>query len=82
MANAQWPTELRDDWRKLQQQLEGFSPGFMIPVVLIVVVLLFLWSSWYTVQPEETAVVQRFGRVHRSTGPGLHFKIPLGIETV
>jgi modulator of FtsH protease HflK len=82
MANAQWPTDLRDDWRKLQQQLEGFSPGFMIPVVLIVVVLLFLWSSWYTVQPEETAVVQRFGRVHRSTGPGLHFKIPLGIETV
>src|ERR687898_927886 len=82
MANAQWPTELRDDWRKLQQQLEGFSPGFMIPVVLIVVVLLFLWSSWYTVQPEETAVVQRFGRVHRSAGPGLHFKIPLGVETV
>ena len=82
MANAQWPTELRDDWRRLQQRLEGFSPGFMIPVVLIVVVLLLLWSSWYTVQPEETAVVQRFGRVHRSTGPGLHFKIPLGIETV
>lgn len=82
MANAQWPTDLKNDWRKLQQQLEGFSPGFMIPVVLIVVVLLFLWSSWYTVQPEETAVVQRFGRVQRSTGPGLHFKMPLGIETV
>jgi membrane protease subunit HflK len=82
MANAQWPSELRDDWRRLQQQFEGFNPGFMIPVLVIVVVLLLVWSSWYTVQPEETAVVQRFGRVHRSTGPGLHFKIPLGIETV
>ncbi len=82
MANAQWPRELRDDWQRLQQQFEGFNPGVMIPVLVIVVVLLLVWSSWYTVQPEETAVVQRFGRVNRSTGPGLHFKIPLGIETV
>ncbi|MPZ76384.1 MAG: FtsH protease activity modulator HflK [Deltaproteobacteria bacterium] len=82
MANAQWPGELKDDLRRLQQQFEGFNPGFVLPVLLVVVVLLFLWSSWYTVQPEETAVVQRFGRVHRTTGPGLHFKIPLGIETV
>ena len=81
MANAQWPRELRDDWQRLQQQFEGFNPGVMIPVLVIVVVLLLVWSSWYTVQPEETAVVQRFGRVNRSTGPGLHFKIPLGIET-
>ncbi|MEX0802204.1 MAG: FtsH protease activity modulator HflK [Candidatus Binatia bacterium] len=82
MANAQWPRELRDDLRRLQQQFEGFNPGFVLPVLLVIVVLLFLWSSWYTVQPEETAVVQRFGRVHRTTGPGLHFKIPLGIESV
>ena len=82
MANAQWPRELKDDLRRLQQQFEGFNPGFVLPVLLVVVVLLFLWSSWYTVQPEETAVVQRFGRVHRTTGPGLHFKIPLGIESV
>jgi membrane protease subunit HflK len=82
MANAQWPDELRDDWRRLQRQFEGFNPRLIVPLLLIVVVLLFLWSSWYTVQPEETAVVQRFGRVQRSTGPGLHFKIPLGIETI
>jgi membrane protease subunit HflK len=82
MANAQWPRELSDEWRRLQQKFEGFSPSFKIPVLLIVVALLLLWSTWYTVQPEETAVVQRFGRVQRTTGPGLHFKIPLGIETV
>ncbi|MFQ5553632.1 MAG: FtsH protease activity modulator HflK, partial [Thermoplasmata archaeon] len=33
-------------------------------------------------QPDETAVVQRFGKVVRTVGPGLHFKIPYGIETV
>ena len=36
----------------------------------------------FTVQPEETGIVQRFGNVMRTAGPGLHFKIPFGIETV
>ncbi len=40
------------------------------------------YASVYTVAPEETGVIQRFGRYVRVTGPGLHFKMPLGIETV
>ena len=44
--------------------------------------LFFLWSTWFTVQPEETGVIQRFGAVHRTVGPGLHFKLPDGIERV
>jgi modulator of FtsH protease HflK len=44
--------------------------------------VILLWSSWFTVQPEETGVVQRFGAVVRTAGPGLHFKIPYGGETV
>jgi membrane protease subunit HflK len=82
MANDQWRREVTEDLRRLRQQFEGFNPGVLFPVLLILPVIIILWSSWYTVQPEETAVVQRFGRVQRSTGPGLHFKIPLGIETV
>jgi len=46
---------------------------------LLLVIL--LWSSWFTVQPEETGVIQRFGAVVRTVGPGLHFKLPYGIET-
>ncbi|MGH7794067.1 MAG: FtsH protease activity modulator HflK [Candidatus Binatia bacterium] len=82
MANGQWSRELGEDLQRLRQQFENSSPAVLIPVLLILVVVPILWSSWYTVQPEETAVVQRFGRVHRTTGPGLHFKIPLGIESV
>ena len=44
--------------------------------------LIFLWSIWFTVQPEETGIVQRFGAVERTVGPGLHFKLPVGIETI
>ena len=82
MANPQWPQELGDDLRRLRQQFEGFNPGVILPALLLFLVLIVAWSSWYTEQPEETAVVQRFGKVQRSTGPGLHFKIPLGIESV
>src|SRR3990172_12927767 len=81
MANGQLPDEVKLLIRQLRSQLQGFvSQGVGIIFVLAVVIL--LWSSWYTVQPEETAVVQRLGRLVRSTGPGLHFKLPFGVETV
>ena len=47
-----------------------------------VVLLLFVATSWFTVQPEETGIIQRFGAVNRTVGPGLHFKFPNGIEKV
>jgi WD40 repeat protein/beta-lactamase regulating signal transducer with metallopeptidase domain len=37
-------------------------------------------TSFYTVQPEGQAVVKRFGRVIAIKPPGLHFKLPLGID--
>ncbi len=52
---------------------------------LVAAALLLLWgaySSFYTVQPEERAVVKRFGKVTGITDPGLHFKLPFGVETV
>lgn len=80
MANAQLPDELRILIRQLRLMLDEIgAKGGLIAVALVVAVL--AWSSWFTVQPEETAVVQRFGRYVRSAGPGLHFKFPLGIET-
>ena len=42
--------------------------------------LLFVGSTYYTVEPEEVAVVTRFGKFNRVEPPGLHFKWPLGIE--
>lgn len=51
-------------------------------IIVGALLLIFLWSTWFTVQPEETGIVQRFGAVHRTVGPGLHFKFPNGIERV
>jgi modulator of FtsH protease HflK len=52
---------------------------------LAAVALLVLWgmfSIFYTVQPEERAVVKRFGKVIGISDPGLHFKLPFGIDDV
>jgi membrane protease subunit HflK len=47
---------------------------------VVILVLLGLFSSVYTVQPEGRAVVKRFGRVIRIEEPGLQLKLPFGIE--
>jgi modulator of FtsH protease HflK len=52
--------------------------GFTILAVIVIAV----WSSFYTVQPDEQAVVARFGRYLRTDPPGLSFKLPFGIDRV
>ncbi|MFT4177062.1 MAG: FtsH protease activity modulator HflK [Luteolibacter sp.] len=45
-----------------------------------VVALYGVFSSYYTVSPESVAVVQRFGKYLDTKNPGLHFKIPFGVD--
>lgn len=55
------------------------------PIAIGFVVALLIWgafSCFYTVQPEERAVVKRFGAVYDVTPPGLHFKLPFGVDSV
>lgn len=64
----------------------GRSPGnFGGGIIAIILVVLLIWgamTSFYTVQPEQRAVVKRFGSVTGITDPGLHFKIPFGIDKI
>ncbi len=53
-------------------------------VILIAIGILILWTiatSFYMVNTDENGIVLRFGRFVRTAKPGLHLKIPLGIET-
>jgi membrane protease subunit HflK len=85
------PRGPHDDWPvidlerarvRAQERLRAFGAGTMLAGVSVLLLLVVALSTWYTVQPEETGVVQRFGAVTRTTGPGLHFKLPWGIERV
>ncbi len=73
---------LEDSLAEIRQKFQRFKGGSNINAFVIVLVLgIAAWTSWFTVQPEETGVVQRFGQVMRTADPGLHFKLPFGIET-
>lgn len=58
-----------------------FAP---IAVIFIVIVVGFigLSSSYYSVETEENAIVLRFGKYKSLEKPGLHFKMPFGIDKV
>lgn len=71
-----------DIFRDLRQGAEALGGRRVAMGIAGAVVLLLLYSTWFTVQPEETGIVQRFGAVNRTVGPGLHFKFPGGIESV
>lgn len=74
------PRGLEEDLAELYKKLPGKLPILLIPLVIIGV--WGLLSSFYTVQPEEQAVVKRFGAVVDITDPGLHFKVPFGVDTI
>ncbi len=55
---------------------------YLLPVIGGFFILSFIFSGLYSVGPDEAGVIRRFGQYVRTTNPGLHFKIPLGIEKV
>ena len=60
---------------------QGSINGKWIAAGLVVVVLLIgIWSSFFQVGANSVGVVLRFGEPVREVGPGLHFKAPFGIE--
>jgi membrane protease subunit HflK len=61
--------------------LPPFSTKWLVMAPLGVFLLIGVFSSYYTVSPESEAVVQRFGKFQHTSKPGLHFKLPYGIDT-
>lgn len=55
-------------------------PGVLRLAIIGVVVALVLSTSFYQVEPDEVGVVLRFGVHVATTDPGLHLKLPLGID--
>lgn len=64
-------------------KMPEFKAGpWIFPVILLLIAFTFAGSLFYEVGPDEVGVVQRFGRYVRTANPGLHMKLPVGIEMV
>jgi modulator of FtsH protease HflK len=58
----------------------GFGTGTGIAIVLVAILVIWLASGFYRVNPDEVGVVLRFGAYNRTTQPGLNYHLPSPIE--
>jgi membrane protease subunit HflK len=56
--------------------------GQSVVATLAVILAVWLATGFYKVQPDQVGVVMRFGRFADKLGPGLHYHLPVPIETV
>jgi membrane protease subunit HflK len=84
-SGAPSPPDLEGLVRQGQDRLKQLLPrgGARGAIVLAIVAVVGLgaWTAYYTVPSDSVAVVQRFGKYVEDVQPGLHFKLPLGIDT-
>ena len=77
--------DLRTLARRVKERLAQFLPSRGLRWVWMAVVAgllgMSLWTACYTVPSDSLAVVQRFGAYLENVPAGLHFKLPLGIDT-
>lgn len=55
--------------------------GLIVLLVFVVLALIGLFSSFFTVEQQTSALIERFGKFRRVAGPGLNLKVPF-IERV
>lgn len=63
-------------------RMPAISKRTMGLIAVLVVGLILLFTIFYKVGADEVGVIRRLGRYVRTTEPGLHMKLPLGIETL
>jgi len=70
------PEDILNEGRKRFGNLAAFAPLAILGLVLFIGFV----SSIYSIGPDEVGVIQRFGRYARLSRPGLHVRMPFGIE--
>jgi membrane protease subunit HflK len=78
------PVSPGEELRQWADRLKGNRPPLQALLVLLLVLLLAvgLYSAFYKVDTEETGVLLRLGRFVGFVDPGLHMKLPFGIDQV
>lgn len=66
-------------WERLPEPKLPVSLPFL---ALIFFALIGLWSSFFTIPAESEGIVLRFGEYIKKVPPGLHFKIPFGVDSI
>ncbi len=80
------PPDIEEILRKGQERIRSVLPGGASPtiIVLLVALVIFAWlvNGFYRVQPGEQGVALVFGKVWKTTTPGLDYNFPAPIGEV
>lgn len=68
------PPKKKGNFRKIRTAV--------LTVLLVLAALVLVFTSYYTVDDKQQAVVTTFGHVTDITDAGVHFKLPFGIQRV
>ncbi|HJO94274.1 MAG TPA: FtsH protease activity modulator HflK [Victivallales bacterium] len=60
----------------------GWIIKYLPYIVIVLIIVVAVFGMIYSIGPDEVGVVQRFGKYHEITNPGLHVKIPFGVDKV
>ena len=69
--------DLGQQFRRMTQSISVFR---IIGIIVVAAVIIGGVTSYHTVEPDEEVVVLRLGKYSQTAGPGLHFKLPFGID--
>lgn len=70
---------LPDDFMRIVERIRNNLHRVLLGAGALLLGLAVI-TSFYTVQPSEEAVIVRMGKYSETTSPGLHFKLPFGID--
>src|SRR5271169_5266589 len=79
------PPDLEEFLRRGQYKLRSWLPGNLggrgVALIALIVVVLWGFSGFFRVEPDELGVVLRFGQFVREVQPGLNYHLPYPIES-
>jgi len=61
-------------------EVSSSQTWMFVAVLLLIAVVITVAMSFYTVDANENGIVLRFGKYYKTTYPGLHLKLPWGID--
>jgi modulator of FtsH protease HflK len=81
------PPDLEEFLRRSQDRLRSVLPGGSLGgkglgLILLAAIVIWGFSGFFRVEPDELGVVLRFGRYVRDVQPGLNYHLPYPIESV
>ena len=82
MNTYKWEPDAAEKVRSAAIRLLARVRALLLIAFWMILALLLVKTSYFTVPADSVAVVQRFGKSIGTREPGLHFRIPFGVDKV